>query len=68
MAGEIPDDARELLQNFSDLPPDDRARILSLVKSLNLFNTVIACRADLYFSRVTHGAEPSSGSTHRSPV
>jgi hypothetical protein len=43
MPPELPDDARELIEHFADLPRDDRARVLALVRSLSF------CRiAELY--------------------
>lgn len=71
MSPDLSDDARELIQHFADLPEDDRARVLALVRSLSF------CRiAELYstswpeacLSRVTQGGAPPPGSTHRSPV
>ena len=45
MAPDLPDDARELIEHFADLPADDRARVLALVRSLSF------CRiAELYSS------------------
>ena len=36
MASALPDDSLELLQLYDELPADDRARILSLVRSLTM--------------------------------
>jgi hypothetical protein len=55
----LSDEARELLRHFDMLPPEEQARILALVRGLSQL---------VYFSRVTQGAAPSSGCTHRSPV
>jgi hypothetical protein len=71
MSLELPEDARELIELFADLPDEDRARILALVRNLSFCRTV-----ELYstswgragFSRVTPGGAPSSGSAPRSPV
>ena len=43
MPDELNDDARELVELFAELPRDDRARVLALLRSLSL------CRiAELY--------------------
>lgn len=44
MASELPDDSRELLHLFAELPAEDRARILSLVRSLNFCHAADALR------------------------
>ena len=71
MSTNLPDDARELIRHFADLPRDDRARVLALVRSLSFCRIV-----ELYstpwpeacFSPSTNGGAPLSGSTPRSPV
>jgi len=37
---DLPDDARELISHFAELPDEDRARILALVRGLSLCRTV----------------------------
>jgi hypothetical protein len=43
MSSELPEEFRELIRHFADLPEDDRARILALVRSLSFCRT-----AELY--------------------
>jgi len=43
MSSDLPEEVRELLRHFADLPEDDRARILALVRSLSFCRT-----AELY--------------------
>ena len=40
MAPELSEEERELVQHFTELSGEDRARILALVRSLNLCRTV----------------------------
>jgi len=40
MPSDLPDDARELIGHFAELPDEDRARILALVRGLSLCRTV----------------------------
>ena len=40
MAPELSEEERELVRHFSELPDEDRGRILALVRSLNLCRTV----------------------------
>jgi hypothetical protein len=40
MAPELSEEERELVQHFTELPHEDRGRILALVRSLNLCRTV----------------------------
>ena len=40
MTPELSEEERELVQNFTGLPDEDRGRILALVRSLNLCRTV----------------------------
>ncbi|HZX94417.1 MAG TPA: hypothetical protein VFE90_07860 [Myxococcales bacterium] len=40
MTPELTDESRELLMAFDELPEDDRARILSLVRSLSICHVV----------------------------
>jgi hypothetical protein len=44
MPSELPDETRELVHLFAELPADDRARILSLVRSLSLCHAADALR------------------------
>jgi hypothetical protein len=43
MSSDLPEEFRELIRHFADLPEDDRARILALVRSLSFCRT-----AELY--------------------
>lgn len=45
MSPDLPDEVRELIRHFAELPEDDRARILALVRSLSFCRT-----AELYSS------------------
>jgi hypothetical protein len=63
MPSDLPEEFRELIRHFADLPEDDRARILALVRSLSFCRT-----AELYstswrearFTRARNdGATPS---------
>src|SRR6266481_6149177 len=40
MAPELSEEERELVQHFTELPREDRGRILALIRSLNLCHTV----------------------------
>jgi len=40
MPSDLPDDARELIGHFAELPDEDRARVLALVRGLSLCRTV----------------------------
>jgi len=40
MAPELSEEERELVRHFTELPHEDRGRILALVRSLNLCRTV----------------------------
>ncbi|HEY4731196.1 MAG TPA: hypothetical protein VIH41_08715 [Myxococcales bacterium] len=40
MTPELSEEERELVQNFTGLPDEDRGRILALVRSLSLCRTV----------------------------
>jgi len=52
MTPELTDEFRDLLEHFADLPSDDRARILSLVKSLSICHAALAAsKGGLSFSR-----------------
>ena len=44
MPSELPDESRELLHHFAELPDEDRARILSLVRSLSICHAADALR------------------------
>jgi hypothetical protein len=43
MTPELPEEIRELIRHFAELPEDDRARVLALVRSLSFCRT-----AELY--------------------
>jgi hypothetical protein len=40
MAPELSEEERELVRHFSELPDEDRGRILALIRSLSLCRTV----------------------------
>jgi hypothetical protein len=44
MPSELSDDSRDLLHHFAELPAEDRARILALVRSLSICHAVDALR------------------------
>jgi hypothetical protein len=55
------------VEHFGDLPADDRARILSLVRNLSICHAVMSARkGQIAFERVTLGGAPLSGSIPRS--
>ena len=59
MAPELSEEERELVQHFTELPHEDRGRILALVRSLNLCRTVEVYRGSWTapcFSSPTSGA------------
>ncbi|HEY6910226.1 MAG TPA: hypothetical protein VI356_12700 [Myxococcales bacterium] len=61
MPSELPDDSRELLHLFAELPADDRARILSLVRSLSLCHAADALRKSPFVSPLSRAAAQGSG-------
>lgn len=58
MASALPDDSLELLQLYDELPADDRARILSLVRSLTICHAAQALYNMVPFAK---GAAQGSG-------
>jgi DNA-binding transcriptional ArsR family regulator len=61
MASELPEDSRELLQLFAELPAEDRARILSLVRSLSICHAADALRKPPFILPVAKDAPQGSG-------
>lgn len=61
MPSEPADDARELLHLFAELPADDRARILSLVRSLSICHAADALRKTPLTLPATKAAPQGSG-------
>jgi len=56
MAPELSEEERELVQQFTELPHEDRGRILALVRSLNLCHTVEVYRSSWSAPRVSSPA------------
>jgi len=44
MPSDLPEDVRELISHFAELPEEDRARILALVRGLSVRRTVVLYR------------------------
>jgi hypothetical protein len=68
MANDLPDDTRELIGHFAELPDEDRARILALVRGLSLCRTVELYRgrwAAPRFARASPSRRPPQESTSR---
>ena len=66
MPSEQPDDIRELLQLFAELPAEDRARILSLVRSLSICHAADALRKAPFTLPSPKAAPQGSGMTSMS--
>ena len=56
MASALPDDSFELLQLYDELPADDRARILSLVRSLTICHAAQALYNIMPFAKAPQGS------------
>jgi hypothetical protein len=68
MPSELPEDARELISHFAELPEEDRARILALVRGLSLCRTVELYRgrwAAPRFARASPSRWPSQDAESR---
>lgn len=61
MASELPDESRELLHLFAELPAEDRARILSLVRSLSICHAADALRKAPFVFPLAKAAPQGSG-------
>jgi hypothetical protein len=61
MPSALPDDSRELLDLFAELPAEDRARILSLVRSLNMCHAVDVLRKAPFTRALSKIARQGSG-------
>ena len=66
MASKQPDDSRELLHLFAELPDEDRARILSLVRSLSICHAADALRKAPITSPLAKAATQGSGTVSTS--
>jgi hypothetical protein len=66
MPSELTEDARELLHLFAELPAEDRARILSLVRSLSICHTADALRKAPFSLPATKAATQGSGTVSMS--
>lgn len=61
MPSELPDESRELLHCFAELPAEDRARILALVRSLSICHAVDALRKAPFTFSLSRVAPQGSG-------
>jgi len=68
MPSDLPEDVRELISHFAELPEEDRARILALVRGLSLCRTVELYRggwAAPRFARASPSQWPSRDAESR---